>query len=85
MRHTCAPGEAGLEVAQKASLHRASSCGIHRIANDKGRYRQLRARSQSSELFRPQPPPNIRNLGSSARMSRFGTEFDPFNKGAWDC
>jgi len=24
---------------------------------------------------------NIRNLGSSARMSRFGTEFDPLKKG----
>jgi hypothetical protein len=25
--------------------------------NDKGRYRQLRARSQAPELFQPQPPP----------------------------
>ena len=31
-RHKCAPGEAGFEVAQKASLHRAYSCNIRRRA-----------------------------------------------------
>jgi hypothetical protein len=51
------------------------------IANDKGRYRQLRAQSQSPELFQPEPPPNIPNLGSSARLSRVGTEFDPPQEG----
>jgi len=56
-----------------------------RIMNDKGRYRQLRARSQSSGFSGHNRLQNIRNLGSSARMSRFGTEFDPLKKGAWDC
>jgi hypothetical protein len=28
---------------------------------------------------------NIRNLGSSARMSRFGPEFDPPEDEGWGC
>jgi hypothetical protein len=47
------------------------------IAHDKGRYRQLRARSQPPEHFQPQTLQNTRNLESSARMSRVGTEFVP--------
>ncbi len=51
------------------------------MLTDKGRYRQLRTRSQSPETFQPEPPPNIHNLGSSARISRVGTEFDPPQEG----
>jgi hypothetical protein len=47
------------------------------MVNDKGRYRQLRARSQSPELFHPEPPAEYRNLGRAARNQPRWTELEP--------
>ena len=51
------------------------------VANDKGRYRQLRRDRNLPNFLSRNGLQNIRNLGSSARMSRVGTEFDPPKKG----
>src|SRR5208283_4746335 len=50
-------------------------------AHDKGRYRQLRRDRNLPNFSSRNRLQNIRNLGSSARMSRVGTEFDPPKKG----
>jgi hypothetical protein len=55
------------------------------MVNDKGRYRQLRARSPSPELFRPEPSQNTPNMGSSGPIDRGGTVLHVLKKETWDC